>query len=773
MRFKRRLRELFACTIALFACVSCGSKKPTDHSLQGQATGCYDQLGDRVGRYFDGTIDNGEWQDTFNCVHDQITFFRKYVQGSVPGGYNQADIAALVRRFLITSRPVSDAFIASIFDIKASVFGGAQTTIAPTEIDEFLQLSEVLRKETTTLLPYLQAKHSIASAANLLALSDGVTTFGSHLADYFRTLKGTIDVSKDSFLPFAREFISISGGDPKVVDKYGDFVRNMKVVVAGGTAEVIEAATWPAIIQEGSAVGGLVLAYHSMDVSVISQPGEEDQFRIDLVHRAQVTFNQIIALHGTGIPMDVLYPVIDTLPFDSLTPEKRTAIKTDLPQIVARSLKGGVPGWFTSTSIAAMAGLFESGMRQQIAAKKIYATIPASNTRPDEATFEVAARAYLGTLTDAKAKADVNALLDTAKTFVGLLPEEGSRVFMSSGLQKLRTRNDLVRMSWYRQIMRYALSVYATGPVFPTGIREAQTTDLQNLVLDFLHILREYKLARPTVTPLKMAHDRFREANLFMPISNGDTYMDDIEGSYYIAFIFSASAFGGDIFDQVTQNSSEWGGCPIVGVDELNQDAVAPQCFRDIFFGHADKFWGNFPDLLAEWNALDVNQKADLAKAIEIASRTKGYSNDPIGPFDINSTAALVQYVEDVFIRFDANGDKVLDKREILDHAYPVFKQTLAGAVPKSIGGSDLILKGILTFIVKYGRAPTGALELLGWIAREPFTEVTANRLALFKVVALLTKPITIGGGTTTTDRSNPLGDTNLFPTTVPVSASH
>lgn len=760
MPFKR----IAFAVLALLFFAACGDKKEADHTLlPGNDIGCYDLLGDRAARYFEGTIENAEWQATFDCVKDQVTFFRKYVRGNRPTGYDPSDIAALVRKFLIVDHPVSDAFISSIFDIKASIFGGSPTIITSAEIDTFLSLSEFLRTESAALLPRLQAKHATPNATNLLGLADGLNLFGRHLSTYLKTLGGTMPVRKESFLPFVREILAIHGGDPTLVDRYGDFVRNLKVVVSGGTSDVIESETWPILVQEGAALGGLLYAHRAVRDTFFTQPGEKDQFEIDLMRRAQVTMNQVIRLHGTGIPLEAFDPVIDTYPWDELTPEKRVAIKKNLRPLVARALKGGVPGWLTSAAVATAIDLFENGMRQQIHLKKIYAALPASTK---ESEFESGAKKYREGLGQARDRDDVNALIGVAKSYVALFPEEGGRMVLSLALRNTRNLNQMEHMSWFQLFINHLFSIYATGPETTPGVKSAKPEDLAILIQDFYEVLQQWKMTNPMLTPLEMAKKRFREANLFTPSSNGDAFMDGIEGTYYLSFLFSSGSFSSSIFQDVANHSRDWSGCPIVGVDELGQDAFDPVCFRAVYFGHPEHFWANFPSLQVAYAKMTADQKTDLALSMEIASRTGGFTPDPLGPYDIDSFAALPHYVEDVMQRFDVNHDEVLDKREILDRAYPVFRSAISRAAPQA-KNNDILLRGILTYIVKKGRAPKTTLDLLAWCALLPFTNVEADRLSLYRVVALLSEPLTPqpARAGNSSRKVSPLDQTNLFPT--------
>ncbi len=755
-RFGTAASSLALLLLTASACGQLDPKKDTSKTLMpGNDIGCFDKLGDRASRYFKGDIEAAEWEDTFDCVNDQVTFFKKYVRGNVPDGYNQADIASLVRRFLIVNRPISDQFIASIFDLKASVFGGSGTVITTTQIDQFLKMSEVLRKESLALLPALQNRKRSPSSENLLRLSDGLGVFGARLATFIQSQPGGPAVMKESFLPFVKELLTMHGGDSTLVDKYGDFVRNLKVVLTGGDAESIESKNWPVLVQEGATLGGLLLALRDMEEVAFASPGDKDLFNVQVMKRAQLVLNRVILQHGDSISLDAFDPVIDTLPGDGFNLEKRAALKKDLRPIVFKLLKGGVPNGLTSAAVRNAADLYESGMRSQVHLKRIYQTLPKD---PSLEKFEAAARKYLFSASFSRDREEVNRLIEISKSYVGLFAEDSPQMQFTNAMRETRSQNHMIRMSWAKLGIEYAFSVYATGPEVGSGVKSARKEDLAELTTDFLHILRALKLAHPKLSPMDMAIKRFREGNLFMPNSNGDAYFDPVEGTYYLAFLISSSSFSGNIFKSVTENHENWSACPIVGVDELGQEAVTAKCFRDVYFSNPEYFWSKFPGLQVAYAKMTNEEKLALANSMEIASRTGGKNENPIGPFDVDSFAALPHYVEDMVVRFDGNRNEVLDKAEILKDAYPIFKETLSKAAHGQ--KSDILLKGILTYIIKFGVAPSTG-KLLLWVARLPFTDVKADRASLYNVVAILSSPIDLSAV-----QVSGMGD--LFPSVTP-----
>ncbi len=747
----------FIAAALLVSLTACGEKKDSNRTLlPGRDIGCFDLLGPRVTRYFKGEIENAEWQDTFDCVRDQVTFFRKYVRGEYPNAFSQADIAALIRKFLIVRQPVSDQFVSSLFEIKASVFGGSSIKITTAEVDEFLRLSEVIRKESSALLPQIQAKRRAPSSQNLLVLADGVGKFGFQVANYLSGLSGSTDVKKDDIMSFARELLALHGGDPTIIDRYGDFSRNLKVVIAGGQTDRIEPKKWPLLVREGASTAGLLLAYRDMEEQLFVEPADRDLFLVSLARRSQVILNRLSANHGSGIPLTLIDPVVDTLPNSPLSVVQRSAIKSDMRAITLRTLRGGIRGRLTPRAIDNAVDIFENGMRRQHHLKRIYATI---TPNPNKVDFEAAARKYQSAGGAGRSYNEVNQLIAEAKTYIGLFREGADEMVFTSDIRDMRSRNHMINMSWSNTLIRYALSVYATGPTLNTG-KTAQKSDLSEMTKDFYQILRAWKLAHPKMTTMEMAIKRFREANLFMPTSNGDSYMDTVEGTYYLSYLISSSAFSNRVFDQVSKNSRDWSGCPIVGVDDLDQPAFAADCFRRVYFGFPGAFWQNFPGLRVAYEGMSVAQRALLAQSMEAAARRGGYSEKPIGPFDIDSFAALPHYVESLIIRFDEDRNQILSKRELLDRAYPVFRETLATTAGTN---SNFLLRGLLTYLIRYGRAPPSSLALLAWSLKLKVTNVEADRNSIYRVVAILSEPV---APKTTTNDTWPVGDADAFPTT-------
>lgn len=720
---------LFASGCGLF-----GSKPTPQRVLQAQnGIGCLNTLENKVERYVKGDISPEEWSLVFNCVVEQIGFFKSYVKPSLDGGYSTKDIAALTRTFLITNREVSDRFIEQALEVKASLFGGRTDLITKAELDKFSELSMILKEETTKVLFVLRDKAKNPSPQTFEAFMEAMVSLGDQVASRMQKFAGTHAISKEVYLDFAKEILRLSGGDPNLIDKFHVFSQKLKVAIIGGEELYLEAHLWPKLIREGFAFAGAVIAYKQMDKITWTEPNEQGEFYLKLANKAEFLIGRLVEDQGGSIPLTKIDPIIDTIPWDDLDSKKRDALKTDMRMILFRTLKGKEHGFFDIRSIKSAVSFFEAGIRRMTHIEKIFLG-QAETLTPY--VFEKISKKYAESLKNSQERKEVLEIIALAKNYVGLFEEQGGVFNYSPEIRGLRTRNHMIHILWANQLGKYLLDVYATGEG-----KRAVISDIEKLCGDFYHVFIEWKLAHPKITIPDMSVKRFREGNLFMPSSDGQSFLEESEITYYIASLYSTSKLSNQIFNRIVH---EWKLCPIVGVDELGQPAMQPECFRKAYFENASSFWAGFPDLVNLFSELDPYSKERLQNAMEISARKSGISDNLLGRYDIDSFSALPHYVEQIMLRFDTNEDQGVDKWELINGAYPIFKTTLADIAGKS---NDRFLQAVLAYVVKFGKIPKTKMEkahFVTWRTTRPFWKIYAMRDAFYQVIAVLSSPNTL-----------------------------
>jgi hypothetical protein len=265
----------------------------------------------------------------------------------------------------------------------------------------------------------------------------------------------------------------------------------------------------------------------------------------------------------------------------------------------------------------------------------------------------------------------------------------------------------------------------------------ASVDDIEKFYLEARDIGRDLKLFDPTADAKKSADKRFLEASLFTFHSNGSSYMTIEEATDYVATLISTKLLSGSIYDKIAA------ACPLGPIDNFGKASINAQCFLHRFFDEdAAEFWQ--PDLSLLYNyysALPLRPEHNIsptdpktgAQKVDrtVYKQTLGCifgqvarANDEgpnwIDSGDVDQYAALSHYIEELFTRFDLNGNGLLDYDEAMQ-IMPLVEPLLIKAQATAKPGNPLakltshyMRLAALTFMLKTGDIPT-EVEFLAW----------------------------------------------------------
>lgn len=288
--------------------------------------------------------------------------------------------------------------------------------------------------------------------------------------------------------------------------------------------------------------------------------------------------------------------------------------------------------------------------------------------------------------------------------------------------------NDIFQIQIARTLSRFLIRSYSqditairllTGVTLPEA--EAFFNSLKPLFYDL-------DLISPSNTTF--ISSRFREANLFVSHANGDQLANYEELTDIVLHIFSGLERAQILRDQSVQKCLPPQNDPITGETLISED-----CLIQHYFDAANGFESipEFQNLKTQFTQ-DQNKKyyLSLLKAAgHIPNDQKNVKFE-----DANLFPHVVQYIEVIFARYDANIDGVLSKEEALT-AYPVFKSTIKDmlkVIPNGNKITDAQLPGVFIYLLKNGRPPKGlaeTLKFLGFINDEKQWIIQSNRLDL------------------------------------------
>ena len=750
----------FTLTLVGSSCGLLGNKKPVERILNVQNNvGCLDNLGPQFNKYVDGEISPFEWEETFKCMDNTLNTFTQFVAGNDPEGYNQADVKALTEQFIITQKPVTLNFVRSVFELKSSLFGGKVTVITKGEIAEVRRILTEIRVSSTKLIPHLWNRKHKPEAQNMREFIGAVQLFGAEVARTLNTEKNPT-LTKESVAQFLDELSKISFSENKKdLKAWAEFITEIKVTLIGGDTGGIGPRDWKPLLTLGTELGASLAAYFTMNPSKPNEGFVEDNlFTSEVVYFVRDTLKRQMEQQGGGFAYNQIKRVIDNTPNEILPPRAqdfKNGVKKYLEPRVGKDGKQRPPG---------LTKLLTSGSNTHLNVQALerFVEIFVNGTRGDHhlnqimsgqetltrREFADRANRYSQSLSKAE-KTEIERLVIVANRHQGMHKPTEKEFFY--GPRDRHSRTNLSKFSWYHLVADRLLSAYGSKTV-STG-RAGTRDDLLELTDDAMPILSALSMIHPDK---KEVHKkRFREANLFTPSGNGDNFMDIIETTDYLSYLFSITGLSKRIDDDILiDDDSPNAPCAKIGWDDKMQlPTYDVRCFREHYSKNLESYFRQIPDFWKEVSNYSDAQLKHFHKQMETASKFTGYNEDPITSYDVDSYAGVVHYVEETMKKFDRRGgvsDGVIDRFEALEYAWPVFRIELLEFLPikwNYVGQKMLIYlmqKGQIPFACMSKPKASEILKLLWWwISGGHKDWFEANRLRVVYILAVLSMPAT------------------------------
>lgn len=287
-----------------------------------------------------------------------------------------------------------------------------------------------------------------------------------------------------------------------------------------------------------------------------------------------------------------------------------------------------------------------------------------------------------------------------------------------------------------RALSRLLIRSYALDLKRVTSYQGITKVEANNLFQDVRPFVIEMGWLDPRSETF--ANSRFLEASLFTPGANGDEYLGLKEGSDLAMMLISGVKVDGLIFDVLEKV------CPIERPTQYPDDwTVDVECFTKVYRQEMPYAFQALPDFVDYAYGLPANRYQTMLVNLMKAT---GYVPDATQKAKVGDVALVPhvsQYVESVIQRWDSNKDGILVTAEVM-RAYPVFRNII-----KEVSGldSEKQLKGVFTWLVKYGKPPETIAEkakfLLWWVPKgEDGWDVEADREQFAKILGLLSDSV-------------------------------
>ncbi len=324
----------------------------------------------------------------------------------------------------------------------------------------------------------------------------------------------------------------------------------------------------------------------------------------------------------------------------------------------------------------------------------------------------------------------INEFKAAISTPISLAVDDKGRILLArKSLDYDRKSLTLINLS--RSAVRLIIRSYAQDIDRIKSYQGINKIEVNSLLADGKPLASELGILNPG--DLKFADNRFRDGNLLLPRSNGNSYLDFREATDLLMFLLS----GLQVDDLLSVDLEKT--CPIKAAPYKEDSTLDATCAFEYYKGHIAAAYSSMPDFMAAMSALPIAEQNDFLRALFAAGGYLPNQEKQIRLGDFALIPHAAQYIEGIFQLYDVDVDGVLNTREAMK-AFPTFKTLLA-----EIGGisSEKQLRGLFAYLLFYKKPPATMWEkikfILFWVPKgEKGWNVSASRDSLAKILGTI-----------------------------------
>jgi hypothetical protein len=325
-----------------------------------------------------------------------------------------------------------------------------------------------------------------------------------------------------------------------------------------------------------------------------------------------------------------------------------------------------------------------------------------------------------------------------------LVTDDKMRILLPLNFKRYDYRS-VSNLNLYRALARKVLQSYTgdIGRIFEyKGITEAE---MQSFFADFKPLLENLGMIMPGNT--NFATNRFLEANLFLPSSDGSDYLNLREGTQLLTMVFSGLEVNKQAEDQMgvqclVPNANEL--TPPEKIESSPSDKMNIDCVVRFYWDHYQEVFSNLPEMTRFLKTLTPIQFHDFMFRMIKATGWKETPARIAFRADTSLLPHIMQYLEAVVLRYDADKNGILDDNEA-EVALPVY----AGLIRKFSGTAAYVAnKAAFLYMLKNGKVPCGLGDVMPifWkVVQGQKIGITADRMILSSVFGSIAEKVSGG----------------------------
>lgn len=622
--------------------------------------------------------------------------------------------------------PYSDKLGAEIMKLKQALVGGTNDSWTVADFNQLQSKAKTVVAVARLVIPHFDVytgkwdPSTLDPAKAEQVFNDAKSALDSAAKSAGQLFAG--DYSLRDLKALLAEFTRLSppakpdDGLDKVLEKYGPLIQKAKNLAFDDSDDVFHPAQWPVLLSLGAEgfsdvrYYGYFLGGEWNDSALVARFGR-------FIDTALAFANKILDTkpsHAlTAVEFRGVFEAIQKAGMlTSLTLKAETveAVYNVVLNRVLQSpedrLAGKAPAALTKASLAyARSQFFVWVLTQQF-------LLDTMNAAPGK---ELTAAELLAKIADVRNSGSASPMLVEGITEVSklidakvlLTLDAGGRAVISGRLAPKINLKTVKMENLVRSIGRAMMFAYVDDIERIKDFRGALLTEAQNGFQELRALGVDIGLLAPNNTTF--VDSRFREANIFVPHSNGDNLASFSEIGDLVTMIMSGLKIDSQLRPSLVRDCS--------AVAEPKQtDTVDFDCL----YANYKKQFPAVMTALPEFQKYQKTQDEStfnffFYNSLKAAGYVPNLSNK-VKFEDVGLLPHLIQYVELLNARFDINHDDAIDVGEA-DLAFPAFRSLFKELAKKELE-SGLIkeeeLFALFTFVLYYGKPP-GLSDLLRW----------------------------------------------------------
>lgn len=687
----------------LLATVTCAkeSEKPAPPIEVDFKTGgkCVTNISQEIGDYADGKMAPREVGEFWDCLGHAVSEFQRLTTGDHGDSYSPQALRAFLQKYFIKEHTVDDGLMLSVMELKRVFLAGSAQSLTRDELSRLQELMMQLKTISLILQPHARVlflRETHATDAQVRAAAAAMRAAIDVLAAWLNQRQQSYSFAQlDHFLEALEAWMSKSGGATGAISTFREAVNLMpeaKRMLIGGNRAVVEGPEW-------LAVGGLMArVFHFYLASRFSfaddvENGFTRPVLPESINEMLDALVRAALVHRTGgIPVSEVHDLFVKLEATAWLP---SAFKVDaMDKAFAWVLRRPLGDHVTQYKELSLSHI--SILRTHIELWRVLIGSP--GVAPN---------------------------VPLSDHFNALIAQSPSLEWDALGRMVFNAHPPIV---WSANNIRHSVMPYTLLRM----LKEAYTDRTEDYIIheemdtavgEVLPLLQNFGWL--LTSNMSLSNKRFRESDLFSLSGNGDDHLELGEAVRYMGLVMSAFRSA-----QVWLETAD----RVCGSRE-------PVCVRNLAL---DPRYGvldatpRFKAIIPLWGKDRFLKYMTNAEFV-----ANGYlSTGTYSIKDLMQTYQLFEYAETYLQRFDFDANEIITTPEGLA-SYPVYGPTINKLM---MGGSapDDLVKGIFTFMLKYGNTPDnmfgGLLLFANWQMHKDSWVLRAERDNLMNILSELSK---------------------------------